>query len=211
MRAALQVVSVAVAASCAWLGPAPAYSSEGAGEASPPARAGRAGQRVVRRKPEPLHVQVARAVFPRERWHKIVQDSAQVLAQTIVEQGKGHYRLAPGFLDRLREQYERMLPYDEMLSDQASELGSHYNRVELARMLRFYTSPVGRKTVLTLPALMTVTMVQAQNRARERLPEALERLKEFVEVVPPDGHPDGTGEGPPSGDQDSGAPSLLEL
>jgi hypothetical protein len=204
MREALKVVSLSMAIAGAALGPAIAQGSGRAGRGSPPGGDVCSPQRSARRSPgEPLHIRVARAVFPRERWQKLMHDSSEALAQSIAEQGKGHIKLAPQFTDRLREQYERMLPYEEMMSDQASELGRHYNRVELVHMLRFYTSPVGKKTVMTLPTLMTVTMSQAQDRVKSRLPEALERLKPYFEVVPPGGdeeaqrdRPEGTGMGP---------------
>ncbi|HVO18436.1 MAG TPA: DUF2059 domain-containing protein [Anaeromyxobacter sp.] len=223
MRPALQGVSIAVAAACAWIGPVAARASPGAGDASPSGGAAQGSERAPPGKLlEPLHMQVARAVFPRERWQKFVRENSEALAESIAEHGRGHLRLSPEFLNRLREQYEEMLPYEEMVSDQASELGSHYSPPELRRMLRFYTSPVGKKTVLTLPTLMTISMAQAQDRLRSRLPEALEHLKPFVEVLPPGGgsdgapqgeHPDGTGPGSSAAPGSGGSASvgLLEL
>jgi len=205
MRRAVEVVSVAVAAACAALGPVDVGASPGAASTSPPGGAARSDGQAAGKHGEPLHMRVARAVFPRERWQKMMEDNSEALAQSIAEQGKGHFRLAPDFADRLREQYEQMLPYEEMVSDQASELGSHYSLAELRNMLRFYSSPVGKKTVLTLPTLMTISMAQAQDRVRARLPQALEHLKPFVELLPQGGnaegeareeHPDGTGQGP---------------
>ena len=223
MHKALQLVSLAAAAACTSLGPVAARASPGAGDASPPGGAAQGSERSPRQKPaEPLHMQVARAVFPRERWQKLVRENSEALAESIAEHGRGHLRLSPGFTDHLREQYEAMLPYEEMVSDQASELGSHYSPIELRRMLRFYSSPVGKKTVLTLPTLMTISMAQAQDRVRARLPEALEHLKPFVEVVPPGGgsdgeaqgeHPDGNGQGPSAAPETEGSTSaqLLDL
>jgi len=69
---------------------------------------------------------------------------------------------------------------------------------------------------------MTISMAQAQDRVRARLPEALEHLKPFVEVVPPGGgsdgeaqgeHPDGNGQGPSAAPETEGSTSaqLLDL
>ena len=93
---------------------------------------------MARRAPEPLHVQLARVVFPREKWHSFLTEASAELTKQIADTGKGQIELEPGFADRLREKYETLVPYEEMLHYQARLLGSQYSRPELRQLLTFY-------------------------------------------------------------------------
>jgi hypothetical protein len=196
MRSRFAPVAVVVAITS--LGTGAARASPGASDA--PAGAGAQHQHhraALQRTAEPLHVRVARAVFPRDRWQKLIRDSSEELTKQIAEQGKGRVRLAPEFAERLRQEYEEMVPYEEMVGYQADILGSHYNRTELRHMLTFYTSAVGKKAVRIIPALMGDSLVRAQAKVHERLPEALERLRPLVQNLPNGGAPgEASGAGP---------------
>ncbi len=200
-----RIVPVAVVAALTSLGTVAAHASPGAGDAPAGAGAQHQHNRAAMQKPaEPLHVRVARAVFPRERWQKLMKDSSEELTKQIAEQGKGRIRLAPQFAERLRQEYEQMIPYEEMVGYQAEILGSHYNRAELRRMLAFYTSPVGQKAVRLIPALMGDSLVRAQAKVHERLPGVLERLRPLVQDLP-DGEPPGEANGAGPGDHSDGS------
>jgi hypothetical protein len=199
-----RTVSIAVVAAMTSLGAAAAHASQGAGDAPAGAGAQQQGHRTAMQRPaEPLHVRVARAVFPRERWQKLMRDSSEELTKQISEQGKGRIRLAPQFAERLRQEYEQMIPYEEMVGYQAEILGSHYNRLELRHMLAFYTSPVGKKAVRIIPALMGDSLVRAQAKVHERLPAALERLRPLVQNLP-NGESPGEANGAGPGDHSDG-------
>lgn len=151
-----------------------------------------AGRGITRRKPspklcsteEPLHLQLARAVFPRENWHRFLSDASAQLTKQIADSGKGQIELAPQFADRLREQYEQLAPYEEMLTYQARLLGSQYSKAELRRLLAFYRTPLGRKSVPFLHDLMASSMQRAAMDVQNGLPGALAQLRPFVRRVP---------------------------
>ncbi len=129
---------------------------------------------------EPLHMQLARAVFPRDKWERFLREGSEELTRQIADSGKGQIELAPGFADRLREQYEQLVPYEKMLSYQARLLGSQYSKAELRRLLVFYKTPLGRKSVPFLHDLMASSMQRAAQEVQNGLPGALAQLRPLV-------------------------------
>ncbi len=160
---------------------------------------------------EPLHVQLARAVFPREKWQSFLTEASAELTRQIADTGKGQIELEPGFADRLREKYETLVPYEEMLHYQARLLGSQYSRSELRQLLTFYRTKLGRKSVPFLHDLMASSLQRAAVQVQNGLPGALAELRPLVHRLPSaDGkaqpHQDaqaGSGDGSPSA-EDSG-------
>lgn len=144
----------------------------------PPLAAARPAKRQV-----PLQLQVARAVFPRARWEKLVRDASSELTERIVVSAQGQYEVAPEFGDRLREEYEKLAPYEELVGYQARILGHEYTRVELKQLLRFYRSPLGQRSVLVVLDLMQVSHLQMQSKVRAGMEAALGRLVPLVRPV----------------------------
>ncbi len=157
---------------------------------------------------EPLHLQVARAVFPRESWKRFMAQASTELTEQIAETGKGQIELAPGFADRLRERYEQLVPYEEMLSYQARLLESRYSKAELRRLLVFYRTPLGRKSFPFMHDLLSSSMQRAQVQVQNGLSEALAQLRPLVRKLPSAGDGEaqsgsdeqGEGSGPVPGD-----------
>lgn len=146
-----------------------------------PARSARPAKEVV-----PLQMQVARVVFPRDRWRKIVRDSSAELTERIVQSAQGQYMLAPEFADRLREEYERLAPYEELVGYQAQVLGHEYSRAELRQLLRFYRSPLGQRSLLLVQDLTQVSNLQMKAKVREGMKSALVRLVPLIQPIVPD-------------------------
>jgi hypothetical protein len=138
---------------------------------------------------EPLHVQVARAIFPRENWRRFLTQASAELTRQIAETGKGHIELAPSFADRLREQYEEMVPYEEMLGYQARLLDSQYSKAELRQLLVFYRTPLGRRSVPFLHDLMASSMQRAELKVQNELSGVLAQLRPLVRRLPPASEP----------------------
>lgn len=164
-----------------------------------------AGHGTTHRKPagasrsatEPLHLRVARAIFPRENWTRFLAQASAELTQQIAETGKGRIELAPSFADRLREQYEEMIPYEDMLSYQARLLDSQYSKAELRQLLAFYKTPLGRKSVPFVHDLMASSMQRAELKVQDKLPGVLAQLRPLVHSVP-------SGDGDAQPDQEQG-------
>ncbi len=150
---------------------------------------------------EPLHVQLARVVFPRQKWQNFLAEASAELTKQIAENGKGQIELAPGFADRLREQYEILAPYDEMLHYQARLLGSQYSKPELRRLLTFYRTPLGRKSVPFLHDLMSSSLQRVALQVQNGLPGALAELRPLVHRLP-----SADGKGQPGQDAQAGGP-----
>jgi len=157
---------------------APALASAG------PTGHGATHRKAARPGAEPIHLQVARAIFPRENWSRFLAQASNELTQQIAETGKGRIELAPSFADRLREQYEEMLPYEDMLGYQARLLGSQYSKAELRRLLKFYRTPLGRKSVPFVHDLMASSMQRAALKVQDKLPGMLAQLRPLVHRVP---------------------------
>jgi uncharacterized protein len=173
-----------------------------------PARHGRTPQRsaTAHESKDPIHVQVARAMFPREYWQSFVKEASAALTHQIAETGKGQIVLDPGFADRLQEQYEELMPYEEMLGYQARLLDSQYTKAELRRLLAFYRTPLGRKSLLFNHDLVDSSRQRAQLQFQNSMATALAPLRPLVRRVPRDSTPDdGAGAGPGDPPQSDGA------
>jgi len=133
---------------------------------------------------EPIEMQVARAVFPREDWSRLMEEASAELARQIAEKGKGRIELAPEFADRLRFEYELLVPYEDIIRFQASVLESQYSKAELRQLLAFYTSPLGRKSAPLLRDLLTSSVQRTQLKVQGGIAEALMLLRPLVRVVP---------------------------
>ncbi len=154
---------------------------------------------------EPLHLQVARAIFPRENWTRFLAQASAELTQQIAETGKGRIELAPSFADRLREQYEEMIPYEDMLSYQARLLDSQYSKAELRQLLAFYKTPLGRKSVPFVHDLMASSMQRAELKVQDKLPGVLAQLRPLVRPIP-----GGDGDAKPDEEQGQGTGASTE-
>jgi hypothetical protein len=133
---------------------------------------------------EPLHVLVARAVFPRERWERLVARASLEATQELTVAARGQLVLDPDFADRLREEYERMAPYEELIDDQARILWRHYTPDELQQLLGFYGSPLGQKSVLLINDLTNYSNQQMQRKVHAGIGAALARLRPLVHPAP---------------------------
>lgn len=162
---------------------------------------------MARRAPEPLHVQLARVVFPREKWHSFLTEASAELTKQIADTGKGQIELEPGFADRLREKYETLVPYEEMLHYQARLLGSQYSRPELRQLLTFYRTKLGRKSVPFLHDLMASSLQRAALQVQSGLPGALAELRPLVHRLPSAGGKAQPGDGKAQPGQDAQADS----
>ncbi len=163
------------------------------------------------RSKEPLHFQLARAVFPRERWQRLVSDASLELTQRLSQASQGHFLLDPDFAERLRKEYERLAPYEELVGNQAQILERQYTAAEQRRLLAFYRSPLGQKSVLLIHDLTAFSDKQMQEKVHAGIGDALARLKPYVHPAPGMGSGDDHSSGDQAGDGDSsgddGAPA----
>jgi hypothetical protein len=146
-------------------------------------RAGRLPPRAQGHAPraqDPLELQVARALFPRARWERLVATASLELTQQLVQASQGRFRLHPDFADRLRVEYERMAPYEELVSTQAHILDRQYTPAELRQLLAFYRTPVGKKSVLLIQDLTAYCDRQMQQKVHAGISDALGKLRTLV-------------------------------
>ncbi len=185
MKSVVLVVALSLAV------PAPSFAA--------PHRAGRAAPRAAghARAQDPLHLQLARAVFPRERWERLVSQASLELTQRLAAASQGHFQLDPDFAEHLRQEYERLAPYEELVMSQARILDRQYTPAELRRLLAFYRTPLGKKSVLLVNDLTAYSDRQMQQKVHAGIGDALDRLKPLVHAVP------GAGAGP---DEDAAPP-----
>lgn len=137
------------------------------------------------REAAPLHVQLARAVFPRERWERQVSAASLDATQRLTQASEGRFRLDPDFADRLRQEYERLAPYEELVATQARILHKQYTRAELRQLLSFYRSPLGKRSVLLVQDLTAYSNVEMQRKVHAGMSDALGRLTSLVHPVSP--------------------------
>jgi hypothetical protein len=155
---------------------------------------------------DPLHLQLARAVFPRERWERLVSQASLELTQRLTAASQGQFRLDPEFSDRLREEYERLAPYEELVANQSQILGRQYTPAELRQLLAFYRTPLGKKSVLLIHDLTVYSDRQMQQKVHAGMSDALDRLKPLVHAVPGAGE-----ERAPSGGAEESSPPAPDL
>jgi hypothetical protein len=143
---------------------------------------------------------VARALYPRERWQRAVKDASEHMAAKIAERGTGHFELSPEFRERLRQEYESMVPYEDVVAYQAGILESTYSRSELTSLLSFFESPTGQKSLRFLNELVHDADNQLQLGLLQKLPGALQRLRPLVRQLPDEAT--GSSAAPPQGGWD---------
>jgi hypothetical protein len=81
------------------------------------------------------------------------------------------------YRDVLLDFYRDVLSWDELEKDLVPLYTRAFTEEELARLLEFYRSPVGRKALKTLPMLFTQGAQVAARRVQRRLPELQKRIE----------------------------------
>jgi len=137
---------------------------------------------------DPLAVEIARMVMPPASYDEIL---STVDAQLEASLGASFQKLAPDaepeelapvFADDLRKLMRTVMPsYDEMLAFQAQTLAKHYTAEELKKLREFYRSPLGQKTIRTMPEVTKDAMTWVQGMLVEKMPAAMEEFKAAVE------------------------------
>jgi hypothetical protein len=67
---------------------------------------------------------------------------------------------------------------DDLLEKMVPLYDKHFTEAEIDELLKFYKSPVGRKTTETMPALMQESMELAIKEAQTSVPTIQEKVKE---------------------------------
>ncbi len=201
--------SAVLAAALSLAVPAPSLAAPRSARHAPAGRSapGRTARTPPRHADGPLHLPLARAVFPRERWERLVAQASLELTQRLAQASQGRLKLDPEFADRLRREYARMAPYEELVKNQARILGNQYTAAELRQLLAFYRTPLGKKSVLLIHDLTAYSDKQMQQKVHAGIGDALHRLDALVHPVPGDA-PDGD-EG--AGDAPGPAPSAPDV
>jgi hypothetical protein len=85
-------------------------------------------------------------------------------------------QLSQDFWKKLRVEIEKLLPYDEMVKDGATEYAKHYSADDLKRLLAFYQSPLGQKALKVMPQVMADSSALVEKHLGERLQPVLVEL-----------------------------------
>ncbi len=87
--------------------------------------------------------------------------------------------------DKFKAAMTRILDYQWMVDLQASMFAKYYSSEELAELLKFYQSPVGKKALSIMPQVTQDVMGQSMEKTRS--PAAVKMLQEAITIEMPDG------------------------
>ena len=108
---------------------------------------------------------------------QIDQLMAQSREQLLQLQVRQHPELA-SFESQLRKFFDRHLGWENVKDDIIRIYMAEFPEGDLKEMIAFYDTPVGRRAVKKMPALVEKTTEVTRNRLREHLPELQEALRE---------------------------------
>jgi hypothetical protein len=100
--------------------------------------------------------------------------AAQVMNQTIASFKKSMPDVSEKFWEGLRAEVKT----EELEQKIIPIYAKHFDEVELQGLIEFYSSPLGRKVVSELPAVVQESFVVGQEWGREIAARVLARLKE---------------------------------
>jgi len=95
----------------------------------------------------------------------------------------------------MREFLNKYMSWATLKDDMAKIYQEGFTEAEIGELIKFYESPVGKKSMEQMPALMGKGMAIAQERMKDHLPELQAALKEAAEkqgqggAPPPPGAP----------------------
>lgn len=170
---AAALLSLALAAPARAADPAPAPSKPPAAAPAPAA------------KPSPVALELARMLATQETWKRGMDG----LTQSVVSQFRGHpgseLGMPSNFQAKARTEVEALLPYEELVNIHARQLSASYGEPELKELVAFYRSPIGQKTLKTMPEVQEKVALETQKRIEPKLPQVMQKL--VKDVKPPAG------------------------
>ena len=101
-----------------------------------------------------------------------IERSLPAMVDSQVAQAPG---LAP-YRDQLLDFYEETVSWKQMKADLIPLYTKAFSEAELRRMLEFYRSDVGRKTLEQLPLLVAQGAQLALRKVQQRLPELQKKI-----------------------------------
>ena len=107
---------------------------------------------------------------------EIDQLMTQAREQLLQLQIRQHPELS-NFESELREFFDRHLSWASVKSDIISIYMAEFPEADLKEMISFYETPVGRRAVQKMPALVAKTTEVSRTRLRQHLPELQEALR----------------------------------
>jgi len=119
-------------------------------------------------------VTAARAMMPKSQWDQMWTAMSESQRQMLAQMG-GDAK-ADAMMDKLTSRLKALMPYEEMVDLQAGLLKKYYTPAEIKELERFYTSPLGQKSLRTAPEMMRDVMGSVQQRIVSEMPKIMQEL-----------------------------------
>lgn len=120
-------------------------------------------------------VALAKLVVTPESYKEMFDKMTEAIAANTPP---GQEPKSPAFWKKFRAGVETLLPFQELLDDQAGLLVKYYTADEIKQLAAFYSTPLGQKALKIMPALSADVMNSMQHRMQQRLPGFVQKLEE---------------------------------
>lgn len=124
-------------------------------------------QPISARADEASHKKAAENLLSLMGMEKLLNQSVDQMLQMQVQQNP---QLAP-FQAQMKAFLNKYMSWDSLKNDMATVYTEEFSEQELNDLVKFYETPLGKKTVEKMPALMAKGAAMGQKRVQEHLPE----------------------------------------
>ena len=129
--------------------------------------------------------ELAMLVLPQDSWNKIQAGAAQsVMMQIATEDQRAGKSVPADLAPRVRKAMDGVFSYSEMIDLQTGLLVKYYSASELDQLLRFYRSPVGKKTIRVMPEIQQDVMGIVMSKLSGAMPKMMKELDERQPATP---------------------------
>lgn len=114
---------------------------------------------------------LSRIMLPKSTWDQMLEAIEASQLQMIEQVARGaDAEAGKKAMAKARESIARIMPYEEMIDLQAGLLAKYYTAAELQELVKFYGSPLGKKSLQLAPEMMKDVMGVLQERMMRELP-----------------------------------------
>lgn len=119
-----------------------------------------------------LALELTRLVLSRDSY-KAMQD--QMITGIVDSASKSGAKLSPADVKKVKDAVSEIIPYDEMVQWNAEIYASKFTADELKEIIKFYSTPVGKKSAKLLPEISGEAGKKIGEIVTQRLPGALKK------------------------------------
>jgi hypothetical protein len=132
------------------------------------------GQMTAVRADQASHRAAAEALLGLMNMDKVMTESLDTMLQMQIKQNPA---IAP-YEPQMRAFFKKYMSWESLKEDMIKIYLAEFTEEELKELLKFYQTPVGKKTIQKMPSLLAKGAELGQQRVQQHLPELQEAIQE---------------------------------